>query len=219
MTLFCPFWVKHKKGQEEKVFLVPFLYMRPPSSHTWALLGTQDQLGQLQKVRGVPLSAIGGVLPGTHVVGGAAQTAALTARVEAFWLRWEKEARSDMSRKVEAHARKLAQGKDVASESCAEKKSSVVFGKRSHGRPPKAPGKVPGVTPAGQTSELLRLQLENELLKGKVALLEDQVAEREAQLVTVCRERQRADELLMQRDSQLLAERSMASKAESGWRT
>ena len=37
VTLICPFWVKHKKGQEEKVFLVPFLYMRPPSSHTsWA---------------------------------------------------------------------------------------------------------------------------------------------------------------------------------------
>ena len=38
VTLICPFWVKHKKGQEEKVFLVLFLYMRPPSSHTWALL-------------------------------------------------------------------------------------------------------------------------------------------------------------------------------------
>ena len=37
-----------------------------------------------------------------------AQTAALTARVEAFWLRWEKDARSDMSRKAEAEARKLA---------------------------------------------------------------------------------------------------------------
>ena len=34
VMLFCPFWVKHRKGQEEKVFLVPFLYMRPPSSHT-----------------------------------------------------------------------------------------------------------------------------------------------------------------------------------------
>ena len=30
VTLICPFWVKHKKEQEEKVFLVPFLYMRPP---------------------------------------------------------------------------------------------------------------------------------------------------------------------------------------------
>ena len=39
-TLFCPFWVHQKKGQEEKVFLVPNLYMRPPSSHTWALLCT-----------------------------------------------------------------------------------------------------------------------------------------------------------------------------------
>ena len=32
MTLICPFWVKHRKGQEEKVFLVPFLYMRPPAA-------------------------------------------------------------------------------------------------------------------------------------------------------------------------------------------
>ena len=61
VTLICPFWVKHRKGQEEKVFLGPFLYMRPPSSHTWALLCNQDELGQVQKVRGVPLSEIGGV--------------------------------------------------------------------------------------------------------------------------------------------------------------
>ena len=45
VTLFCPFWVKHKKGQEEKVFLVPLLYMQPPTSHTWALLCTRDELG------------------------------------------------------------------------------------------------------------------------------------------------------------------------------
>ena len=45
---------------------------------------------------------------------------------------------------------------------------------------PWSPGKVPGVTPAGQTSEVLRLRSENEFLKGKVALLEDQVAERDA---------------------------------------
>ena len=67
----------------------------------------------MQKVRGVPLSEIGGVLPRTREVGGADQRAALIARVEAFWLRWEKEARSDMSRKVEAEARKLAQREDV----------------------------------------------------------------------------------------------------------
>ena len=84
MTLFCPFWVKHKKRQEEKLFLVPFLFMRPPSSHTWALLCGQDDLGQLQKVRGVPLNEIGGVVQGTREVGGVAQTAALSARVEAF---------------------------------------------------------------------------------------------------------------------------------------
>ena len=87
VTLLCPFWVKRKKGQEEKVFLVPFLYMRPPSSHTWALLCTQEELGQLQEVCGVPLSEIGGVLLGTREVGGAAQTAVLTARVDAFWPR------------------------------------------------------------------------------------------------------------------------------------
>ena len=165
-------------------------------------------------MRAVPLSEIGGVWPGTREVAGAAQTAALTARVAAFWLKWEKAARSDMSRKVEAEARKLAQGEDVISESSDDEKSSVVPGKRSHVRPLKAPGKVPGVTPAGRTSELLRLQSENELLKGKVALLEDQVAERDAQLVAVRRERQRADELLKERDSQLLSEPRTASKSE-----
>ena len=104
VTLFCPFWVKYTKGQEEKVFPVPFVYMRPPSSHTWALLCNQDELGQLQKVHAVPVSEIGGVVPRTREVGGADQAAALTARVDAFSLRWEKEARSDMSRKVEAEA-------------------------------------------------------------------------------------------------------------------
>ena len=88
VTLICPFWVKHRKGQEEKLFLVPFLNMRPPSSHTWALLCTQDQLGQVQKVRGVPLSEIRGVLPGTREVGGVDQSTALVARLEAFCLRW-----------------------------------------------------------------------------------------------------------------------------------
>ena len=121
MTLFCPFWVKHKKGQEEKVVLVPFLCMRPPSSHTRALLRTHDGLGQLQKVRGMPLGEIGDVLPGTREVDGVAQTSAVAATVEAFWLRWEKEARSDMSGTVEAEARKLAQGEDVASESSTRK--------------------------------------------------------------------------------------------------
>ena len=69
---------------------------------------------------------------------------------------------------------------------------------------PKAPGKAPGVTLAGQTSEVPRLQLENELLKRKVKLLEDQAADRDAQLAGVRRERQQADELLKERDSQLL---------------
>ena len=141
VRLICPFWVKHKKGQEEKVFLVPFLYMRPPSSHTWTLLCTQDELGQVQKVRGVPLSEIGGVLPGTREVGGVDQSAALLARVEAFWLRWEKEARSDMVRKVKAAARKVgeAMGEDVPSESSAGGKSSVLPAKRARGRPPQGP--------------------------------------------------------------------------------
>ena len=56
VTLICPFWVKHRKGQEEKVFPVPFLCMQPTRSHTWPLLRTQDELGQGQNVRGVPLS-------------------------------------------------------------------------------------------------------------------------------------------------------------------
>ena len=138
VTLFCPFWVKHKRGQEEKVFLVPFLYMRPPNSHTWAVVCTPDELGQLQKVHGVPLNEIGGVLPGTREVGSVAPTAALAARVEG------KEACSDKSRKVEAEARKLAQGKDVALESSAGKKSSMVPGKRSRGRPPQGARKGAG---------------------------------------------------------------------------
>ena len=54
----------------------------------------------------------------------------------------------------------------------------MVPGQRSRGRPPEAPGKLPGDIAAGQTSELLRLQSENELLKGKMKLLEDQVADR-----------------------------------------
>ena len=171
----------------------------------------------MQKVRGVPLGGIGGVLPG----GGADQSAALLARVEAFWLRWEKEVRSDMLRKVEAEARKMAeaQGEDVAFESSARGKSFVVPGKRARGRPPKVPGKVPGVSPAGQTSEVVRVRSENELLEGKVVLLEDQVAEQDTQLADLHGERQRADALLKERDSQLLAERSAATKAELAWRT
>ena len=216
VTLICPFWAKHKKGQEEKVFLVPFLYMRPPSSHTWALLCTQDELCQVQKLRGVPLSEMAGVLPGTREVGGVDQLAALLARVEAFWLRWKKEARSDMVRKVEAEAWMVAEaiGEDVASDSSAGGKSSVLPAKRARGRPPKVPAKVPGVSPAGQTSELVRQRSENELLKGKlVALLEEQVRERDAQLAPVRGERQRADALLKERDAQLLAERSAATRA------
>ena len=148
VTLICPFWVKHKKGQEEKVFLVPFLYMRPPGSHTWALLCTQDELGHMQKVRGVPLSEIGGVVPRTREVGGVDQSTALFARVEAFWLRWEKEARSDMLRKVQAEARKVAeaQGEDVASESSAGGKSSVLPAKGARGRPPRCLGRSRGLS-------------------------------------------------------------------------
>ena len=221
VTWICPFWVKHRKGQEEKMFLDPFLFMGPPSSHTWALLFTQDELGQVHKVRSVPLSEIGGVLPGTREVGGVDQLTALFPRVEAFWLRWEKEACSDMWRKVEAEARKVAeaQGEDVASESFAGGKSSALPANRAPGRPPKMPGKVPGVSPAGQTSELVRLRSEKELPKGKVGLLKDQVAERHTQLTAVCGERQRADALLKEQDAQPLAERSAATKAEAAWRT
>ena len=169
----------------------------------------------------MPLSEIAGVLPGTREVGGVDQSAALLAWVEAFWLRWEKKARSDMVRNVEAEAPKVAEamGEDVASESSAGGKSSVLPAKRARGRPPKVPAKVPGVSPAGQTSELVRQRSENELLKGKLALLEDQVRERDAQLAAVRGERQRADALLKERDAQLLAERSAATKAEHGWRT
>ena len=230
MALVCPFWVNTRRGKRRTCSLFPSC----TCGHTARIRGpTQDELGQLQKVRGVPLSEIGGVLPGTREVGGADQTAALTARVEAFWLRWEKEARSDMLRKV------------AASESFAGGKSSVVPGKRARSTPPRCPGRCrlrlhagfaedwrvflallsakpcyqEMCPPAGQTSELLRLRSEDELLKGKVALLEYQVAERDAQLVAVCGARQRADELLKERDSQLLAERSTATKAESAWRT
>ena len=55
--------------------------------------------------------------------------------------------------------------------------------------------------------------------KGKVALLENQVAERDTQLAAMRVERQRADALLKDRDSQLPAERCAATKAESTWRT
>ena len=166
VTLIFPFLAKQKKGQEAKVFLVPFLYMRPPSSHTWALLCTQDELSQVQKVRGVPLSEIAGVLPGTREVSGVDQLAALLARVGAFWLRWEKEARGDMVRKTEAEARKVAEaiGEDVASESSAKGKSSMLLAKRARGCPPKVPPKMPGVSPAVQTSELVRQRSEKQLL-------------------------------------------------------
>ena len=129
MTLICPFWAKHKKGQEEKVFLVPFLYMRPSSSHTWALLCIQDEVSQVQKVPGVPLTEIAGVLPRTREVGGVDESAALLVRVEGFWLRWEKEARSDMVRKVGAETQKVAEAtdEDVASQSSAGGKSSVLL--------------------------------------------------------------------------------------------
>ena len=142
-------------------------------------------------------------------------------RVEAFWLRWEKEARSDRLRKVEAEARKVgeAHGEDVASESSAGGKSSVLPAKRARGRPPKVPGKVPEVALAGKTSELVRVRSENQLLKGKVGLLEDQVRERDTQLAAVRGERQRADALLQKRDARLLAERSAATKAEAALRT
>ena len=83
--------------------------------------------------------------------------------------------------------------------------------KTTRGHPPKAPGKLPGVTPAGQKSELLRLQSQNELQKGKVKLLKDQVADCDAQPVAARRERQRADELPKERDSPLPSERATAS--------
>ena len=82
-----------------------------------------------------------------------------------------------------------------------EKNLPPSLGKGRAAAPPKAPGKAPGVTPARQTSKLLRLQSENELLKGKVRLLEEQVSDGDAQLVAVHREREKADALLKERDS------------------
>ena len=77
-------------------------------------------------------------MPGILDVGGVDQTAELTASLQYFSLRWGKEARSDMLRKVEAEASKMAeaQGEDVASESSAGGKSSVVPGKRASSSPP-----------------------------------------------------------------------------------
>ena len=89
-------------------------------------------------------SEIGGGVPAKREVGGVAQTVAHTASLEAFWLRWEKEARSNMSRKVEAEARKPARGEDVASEASVLKKSSAVPGKRSGGCPPQGARKGAG---------------------------------------------------------------------------
>ena len=91
----------------------------------------------------------------------------------------EKEARSDMSRKVEAEARRL--GEDVVSESSARKKSSVVPWQRSRGRPRQGAGKGAGChSGRAKVRVRLRLQSENELLKGKVKLLEDRVVDRDA---------------------------------------
>ena len=45
------------------------------------------------------------------------------------------------------------------------------------------------------------------------------MAERDTQLAAVRGERQRTDALLKEQDSQVLAERSAATKAESAWRT
>ena len=52
-----------------------------------------------------------------------------------------------------------------------------------------------------------------------MALLEEQVQERDAQLAAVRGERQRVDALLKERDAQLLGERSAATRAESSWQT
>ena len=152
VTLLCPFWVKHRKGQEEKVFLVPSLYMRPPSSHTWALLCTQDELGQLQKVRGVPLSAIGGVLLVTREVGGADQTAARTARVDAFWLRWEKEARSDMSARWRQRHGSWAMARMWLRIPLLEKNLLWSLGRGTAAAPPRRPGRCPESLRSGKPS-------------------------------------------------------------------
>ena len=126
------------------VVLFPRMVHADPVQGSSSLFRSGSALGLLR----VPLSEIGGVLPGTREVGGVDQSTALFARVEAFWLRCKMEALSDMLRKVEAEARKVAeaQGEDVASESSAGRKSSVLPAMRAPGRPPKVPGKVPGVS-------------------------------------------------------------------------
>ena len=45
------------------------------------------------------------------------------------------------------------------------------------------------------------------------------MTERDAKLKFVRGERQRGDELMKERDSQMLSQRTTANKAESGWRT
>ena len=96
---------------------------------------------------------------------------------------------------------------------------TVLLARRAPGRPPKVPAKVPGVSPAGQSSELVLQRSEKKQLKGEGGLLEEQLRERDAQLAAVHGERQWADALLKERDAQLLADGSAAMKAEHGWRT
>ena len=70
-----------------------------------------------------------------------------------------------MSRKMEAEARKLAQGSGFGI-LCLRK---VFCGPRAEvpRPPPRVPAKVPGVTSTWRISKLLRLRLENDLVKGK----------------------------------------------------
>ena len=85
--------------------------------------------------------------------------------------------------------------------------------------PPQSAREGAGSLSGRANVRLVRQRSENDLLKGKVALLVEQVRERDAQLAAVRGERQRADALLKQRDAQLLAERSAAARAEAAWRT
>ena len=96
-----------------------------------------------------------------------------------------------MPRKVEAESRKLARGTMWRRNPVLEKNLPWSLGRGPAAAPPRRAERYR--VSLRQTSRLLRQQSENELLKGKVRLLEEQVAHRDAQLVAVRREWQRAD--------------------------
>ena len=162
------------------------------------------------------------VLPGTREVGGLAETVALTTRVGAFPLSWEKDAPSDMSRKVKAEAQKLAQGKDVAWESSTKKivpgPGEVVPG------PPPPKGAERGCACAGCHSGWANVGAAVAAVGGWGAQVDGEAVggpsggPRHTAGCCALRE-QRAKELLKERDGQLLVKSAAPNKSESGWPT